>query len=221
MARQPRPLTPPVTSEYFQVAMKGLMAAAGGNDVNTVFLFHFRRLSGTVTPSKANINTAFQTAIGDKIALALNIRWAATINEIRRMNDALDANVAFSSTAVGAITGDSLPSDQAAYIFLRTGVRYYFGGKHLGPMSESDTTTTGDVWNSGTPSALARLTTIATAILNGFTDSDSNVWKSSVFSASASIIASNPTTIIGNDVTQALVNHRVGSMNRRKIASVY
>lgn len=218
MARQPRPETPPVTAEYFQCAMKGLMAAAGGNAVNTVFLFHFRRLSGSVTPSKANMNTAFEAAIATPIAAALNARWAATTNAWRRMNDALDANVDFSSALVGAITGDSMPSDQAAYIFCRTGVRYYFGGKHLGPMSESDTTTTGDVFNTA---CLTRLTTVATAILAGFTDSDSNVWKSSVFSPSSSQVSTNPVKIIGNDITQALVNHRVGSMNRRKVASVY
>jgi hypothetical protein len=218
MARRPRPLLPPTTAEYFQLAQKGLMAAAGSNSVPTVFLYHFRRLSGSVTPSKANINTAFESAIGTPVAAALNARWAATVNSIRRMNDALDANVDFTSTLVGAITGDSMPSDEAAFLFARTGVRYYLGGKHYGPMSESDTTTSGDIFNSG---CLTRLTAIATALLAGFTDSDGNVWKSSVFAASLSQVSTNPVTIIAADYTQVLPNHRVGSMNRRKVASVY
>jgi hypothetical protein len=218
MARPPRPLTPPVTAEYFQLAQKGLMAAAGGNSVNTVFLYHFRRTAGTTTPSKSSINTRFEATIGAAVAAALNARWAATVNSIRRLNDALDANVDFSSALVGAISGDSMPSDQAAYIFCRTGVRYYFGGKHYGPMSESDSTTTSDVFNSA---CLARLATIATALLAGFTDADGNVWASSILATKDSVLSTNPVTIIANDVTQALVNHRVGSMNRRKVSSVY
>lgn len=212
--------TPPITGPVVEVAMKGLMAAAGSGSVNTVFLFHFRRSGGTTPPSKANIDAAFQTAIATPIAAALNARWAATVDSVRFIQDALDAPIDFTSTLVGAITGDSMPSDQAAYLLLRTGVRgkSYKGSKHLGPMSESDTTTSGDIFNSG---CLTRLATIATAILGGFTDSDSNIWKTSVISTSLSTLRTNPTNIIGNDVVQVKVNHRVGGMNRRKVASVY
>lgn len=218
MARPPRTVATLVTGEYFQIAKKGLIAAAGSTSVNTVFLFHFRRSGGTTTPSKANLNTAFETAIGSVIAAALNIRWSATVNEIRRMNDALDPNVAFSLTQSGAITGDSMPSDQAAYLRLRTGLRRYLGSKHLGPMSESDTTTTSDQFNAD---CLTRLTAIVTAIVNGFTDSDGNIWKSSVFNFKDSVAATNPTILYANDVTEGAVNHTVGNMRRRKTASVY
>lgn len=200
--------------------MKGLIAAGGSGSVNTVFLFHFRRSGGTTSPSKSSINTAFAAAYAPSIVAALNNRWAATLNSIRFIDDALDGYVDFSSALVGAITGDSMPSDQAAYLLLRTGVRgkSYRGSKHFGPMSESDTTTSGDVFNSG---CLTRLAAIATAILPGFTDADGNVWKPCVVSSKYSQLEINPTTVIANDVTAINVNHRVGSMNRRKTASVY
>lgn len=212
--------TPPVTATVVQIAMKGLMAAAGSQSVKTVFLFHFRRSTGAGAPSKANIDAAFQAAIATPIAAALNNRWAATVDSLRFLNSALDGDVDFSSALIGLISGDSMPSDQAAYLLMRTGVRgkSYRGSKHLGPMSESDTTTTGDVFNAG---ALTRLSTIAAAILAGFTDSDGNVWKPSVVSTSLSQLRTDPVTIIANDAAQVSVNHRVGSMNRRKTASVY
>lgn len=200
--------------------MKGLMAAAGSGSVDTLFLFHFRRSAGTTSPSKANLDAAFQTAISTPIAAALNARWAATVDSVRFIDDALDGYVDFSNAAVGAISGDSMPSDEAAFLLMRTGVRgkSYRGSKHIGPMSESDTTTTGDVFNSG---CLTRLATICTAIVTGFTDSDGNTWKTTVVSQKFSQLVTNPTTVIANDVTACAANHRVGSMLRRKVASVY
>lgn len=204
-----------------EVAMRGLMDAGGSNSIPTNFLFHFRRTAVTVDPTKTAINTAFLAGPAAAIAAALNQRWNSTLNDIRYPNDATDPYQSFTTALSGAITGDSLVSDDAAYLLFRTALRgrQFRGSKHLGPMSESDRTTAAeDLWNAA---CLTRLAAINTALLAGFTDSTGNIWKFCILSRSLSQLSVNPTIVTVNDVTQGLVNKRTGSMLRRKVASVY
>lgn len=204
-----------------EVSLKGLIDAGGSNSVNTNFVFHFRRTAVSVNPTKAALNTIFQSAISAKVALALNAKWSASLNDIRWVNDAEDAYVSFSNTDVGAVTGDRLDTFTAAYLLFRTGLRgrNFRGSKHLAPMSESDVTTPDeDIWNSG---ALTRLAAINTALLAGMTDSTGNNWVFTILARKLSTTRTNPTNVITNDVTSALVNKRTGSMIRRKVKSVY
>lgn len=204
-----------------EVQMKGLIAAGGSQAVNTNFVFHFRRSSVAVNPTKTALNTIFQSAVSAPIAAALNARWSATLNDIRWVNDAEDALVSFTNTDVGAITGDRLDSFVSAMLLFRTGLRgrSFKGAKHLGPFSESDVTTTNeDLWNSG---CLTRLAAINTALMAGLTDSTGNVWNFTILSRLKSQLKLNPTDVVVNDVTAALVNKRVGSSIRRKVKSVY
>jgi hypothetical protein len=209
------------TVRVAEISLKGVIGSGGSNTVNTNFVFHFRRSSVAVNPSKSALNTIFQSAISAKIALALNHGWEAALNDIRWVNDAEDAYVSFTNTDVGAITGDRLDSFTAAYLLFRTGLRgrEFRGSKHLGPLSESDVTTTDeDIWNTG---CLTRLAAINTALLAGMTDSTGNVWNFTILSRSLSQLEVNPTDVIVNDVTATLVNKRSGSMLRRKVKSVY
>ena len=76
----------------------------------------------------------------------------------------------------------------------------------------------GDVLTSG---AIARFQDIGDAVLAGFTDSDGNGWnacvKSSKFGAQYLI---NPVTVVTFPLVQAIVNHTLGIMKRRKARSV-
>ncbi len=203
-----------------EVSLKGAMDSGGGNIVNTNFLFHYRRLGVANPPDKTTLKTGFVAGVGAAIAAALNVRWNASFVDIRWLNDATDPYTSFTSTLAGAITGDSLSSFEAAYLLLRTSLRgkSYRGSKHLGPMSESDITTTDeDLWNTG---ALTRLTTICTAILTDIITAD-NTWRSTVVSKSLSQLTVNPTSVIATDVVAAIPRKSVGSMIRRKIKSVY
>jgi hypothetical protein len=122
------------------------------------------------------------------------------------------------ATEVGAITGDRLQTFAAAFLLMRTGLRgrQFRGSKHFGPMSESDIGD--DVFNAG---CLARLATIATAMLATLTDTTGNQWKLTVLSRTLSQLQFNPTTVVTNDVTQILVRESVGTMRGRKVESVY
>lgn len=201
-----------------EIVMRGLIAAGGSNAVRTNFVFHYRRLAVSVDPTKTALNTIFTTDIATPVAAALNVDWAASLHDIRWVNDATDAYASFTATEVGAITGDRLQTFVAAYLLMRTGLRgrNYRGSKHLGPMSESDIGD--DVFNAG---CLTRLTTIATALGTTLTDSTGNQWKLTLLSRNLSQLKVNPTTVTTNDVTSILVRESVGTMRGRKVESVY
>lgn len=205
-----------------EVQKRGIITGGGAGEVRTSFVFHFRRLAVAVDPTKTGVNNAFETAIGAVIAAALNEDWDATTNTVRWVNDALDAPAEFSVTQSGAITGDRLASFATAYMLMRTAVRgrEYRGSKHFGPFSESDVThATGcDIYNAG---AMTRLNAIGTAVGSGFTDATGNNWVPCILSRKLSVLTENPTTVVTNDVTQCLVNQRVGTENRRKAPSLY
>jgi hypothetical protein len=206
---------------HVEVIVNSLSAAGGSNSRFWASVFHFRRTNTALAISKTQVDTAFQAAIATPMFAALNITLTQQNNSLRWLNDALDAPQFVTHALVGAITGDRMMTADSAFILLRTGVRgkSYRGSKHLGPMSESDTTTgTDDVFNAA---ALTRLAAVASAILAGFTDAGGNVWVPSVVSRKLSQLTKNPTTMIANDVVATAVNKRVGTMRHRKVKSVY
>lgn len=204
-----------------EIVVKGQIPSGGSNAINTVTIFHYRRQGVAVAPSKTALEAAFTAGPVVQLGLLLSARWAASMHDVRWLNDAEDPYLSIVATEVGAVTGDRLSSDIAAFILLRTGLRgrTFKGGKHLGPMSESDVTTTNeDIWNAGT---LTRIGNLATALLAPLTDSTGNIWNLTLVSRKLSQLKTNPTTVIANDVTQILGNKRVGTLLRRKVKSVY
>lgn len=204
-----------------EIHILGTMAAAGSNPVNTDFVFHYRRITLAVPPNKTNIQSAFTAAVGTPIYAALNATWSATALTVRFPNDPLDQFQTFANANVGAITGDRMSSEDSAYLTFKTSLRgkSYRGGKHIAPMSESDSTTgSEDLFNAG---ALTRLAAINTGLLAGLTDSDGNQWVFAVLSRKLSNFEVTPCVLELNDVVEARVNKRIGSMIRRKVKSVY
>jgi len=204
-----------------EISVKGKMDSGGSDAINTNFLFHYRRTATAVDPDKTALKVIFKSTVLTVIAAALNQRWNASLIDIRWVNDATDPYLSITDATAGAITGDSLQSDDAAYLLHRTALRgrKYRGSKHLAPLSESDVTTPDeDIWNSG---CLTRLAAINTALLTTLTDTTTNAWKYTILSRTDSQLKVNPTTVVVNDVTSALVNKRIGRMKRRYVKSVY
>jgi len=216
--------TPPPANQMvnLEVHIHGTCGAGGSNNRLSDTIFHFVRTTyNTPLGTKAQFDAAFQTNIVTPIAAALNHRWTQTRNSIRYLDDVNDAFVDISHTSPGLITGDSMTTINAAFLLLRTGIRgkSYLGKKHMFPLSESDTTAgTDDLLNTV---ALGLWGTVATNILNGFTDASGNVWKSTVYSRKLSVWRSNPTTIVNTPVTAVLINKRVGRMRHREVLSQY
>jgi hypothetical protein len=204
-----------------EVLMQGNVIAGGSNSRAYNMVYHYRRTTTSVPPSKANFLAAFVAATRLAILSASNVRLVLTGYQARWLNDATDPYVPLSDVHIGLVTGDSLPTDNAVFLLFRTGIRgkSYRGCKHFFPIAESHTTTgSDDILNAG---AITLWTAVATALLGTITDSDGNVWVPSVFSRKLSQVKMNPTTVVANDVTAVLLNKRIGSMRHRKVKSAY
>jgi hypothetical protein len=204
-----------------EIVLRGNIAAGGSSPVKTNFIFHYRRLA-TANPSNLG-NLYFQFNAGPMAAIvaALNARWTSSSVGLRWVNDATFQFFDVIVATPGAIAGDSLASDQAAYLLFRTGLRGRSnrGSKHLGPMSETDVTTPNDdIWNAG---CLTRLAAINTALMAPLATAEGNNYVLTTLSRKNSILNANPTTVVTADVVAALVNKRTGSMVRRKTKSIY
>lgn len=210
---------PTTTNTVVEIVMKGIAAAAGSTAKNIANTYHFRRGASPLTLVKANIESAFQTAIGANVIALLNARYTQTFTSVRVVNDPLDQAVDFAEAGVGAISGDSMSSLDTAFCKIQTGIKgkLYRGNKKYGPMSESDSTTTSDVFNAG---CIARFATLRTAFLAGFTDSDGNVWVPVLYSRKNDLLVTKPIVACA-DVTNFLLNKRIGKLSRREVVSAY
>lgn len=204
-----------------EVHITGVMAAGGSNAPKTDFSFHYRRTTVAVAPNKVNLAAQISANILTPIAAALNASWTSALIRVRWPNDAEDQFSDNTVAQAGAITGDRMASEDAAYLLFRTNLRgrTFRGSKHLGPMSESDST--GGSEDTFNAACLTRLATINTALLTPLTDADGNIWNFAILSRKLSQLKTNPTTVVINDVTSALVNKRIGTLNSRKAKSVY
>lgn len=203
---------------HAEIVMRGVAAAGGSDAKNINLVFHFRRVAVVIAPTKAALEGTFNGAIAAPILAALNARYTQTFTDTRWVNDAQDPYTSVVRAGVGAIAGDSLSTDQSAYLLHRTALRgrSFRGSKHLAPMSESDVGD--DIWNAG---CLARLATVNTALLTPLVDGTGNTWLYTIISRKISQTVVNPTTLFWVDVNQALVNKRIGTMLRRKVKSTY
>lgn len=204
-----------------EIVVNGLIAAGGSGNTPTANIFHFRRTTVVNPVNKANIDAAFQAAIVVPLGAALNNRWLQTRNDVRFLNDANDAYVPFAHAVAGAVAGDSMDSIATAFILLKTGLRgkSYRGSKKLGPLSEADTTSPNeDILNAA---AIARMTTLMTALGTPIVDANGNTWNLSVVSTKLSQVRLNPTVVSATDVATIALNKRISRLKKRQRKSVY
>jgi len=206
---------------HAEIIVYGDIASGGSSTVRTVTTFHYRRNAVVVAANKAALDTIFQANIVVPMAALLNNRWTQSRNTVRFINDPLDVATVFPHAAVGAITGDSMPTAACAYLLLRTGFRgkNWRGFKRIGPMSESDATAAfEDVFNAA---AIARFTTLRTAMITPIVDASPNTWTLEVVSREESQLAEVPVNVESADVNEILLNKRVTESKRRQVKSVY
>jgi hypothetical protein len=205
-----------------EIVLRGISSAGGSSAKNINLVFHYRRVATAVNPTKAALDTVFQATVAVPVIAALNARFTQGSTFIRWMNDAQDAYSSFAHAVVGGVGGDSMPDHEAAFLLYRTGLRgrSYRGSKHLGPMSEADTTGgTDDIFNAA---SLARLATAAAAMILPLPDATPNTWNPCVLSrVNPAQYIVNPTTVVSNDAISVSINKRVGTMRRRRVASIY
>jgi len=217
----------PVTAAQLrtvEIVIKGLASAQGSDSQEVINVFHFRRTATTNDVVKGNVGTAFTTAVVTPLIAALNVTYGVSELYIRMLEDVTDAyhvHTVAGAPLAGAITGDRRKPSESAFLLLKTPYRgrSYRGSKRLGPMSESDTTAgTADLFNAA---CLTRLTTIADAIMAGFASSEGNNWVPVIWSRKQSDMTTVPATVQSYDLSQILVNKRIGSQKSRTVDSVY
>jgi len=207
---------------HAEVILRGIATAGGSDAKNYNFVFHYRRVAVAVAPTKAALDVIFQATVAVPLIAALNARFTQGSTFIRWVNDAQDAYSSFAHAVVGGVGGDSMPNNEAAFLLYRTGLRgrSYRGSKHLGPMSEADTTAgSEDLFNAA---SLARLATAAAACIAALTDTTPNTWNPCVLTrVPPAQYVVNPTNVVTNDAVSVSVNKRVGTMRGRRVKSIY
>jgi hypothetical protein len=206
----------------YEVKLRGQIGSGGGRAIPTTTSFFYRRTTVSPVPSKSALAAAFEAAVTAKVALLVNARWTALGLDVRCVNDADDPFVTFPSVAVGAIAGDGLSSISNTYFLLRTGLRktVRFGGRHIGPLSESQVTTPNeDILNAA---ALVVAGNLGTAIGQSLVDAVPLTWVPVILRRKKPAqYRTNPTNAVYADVTQVLVNKRIAKLKRRQILSTY
>lgn len=202
-----------------EVIINGRMAAGGSNAKAAFNVFHYKRTSVAAPASKAAFNTAFQAAIVAPLLLAANVRYTPTVISYRWLNDPLDRPVFFTAAGVGAIPTDSQPSDDAVYYLFRTDKKgsNYRGNKHFAGCNEIDTTQ--DIL---TGAGLVRWQTLQTALAAPITDATPHTWLLQVVSRDPNLsnFTVTPCIIEANQVTEVLLDLNIGTMRRRRSATV-
>lgn len=213
----------PTTYRIAEIRTNALRSAQGSNSRQFLYTFHYALTTTTAAPTKTALDTKFQSDVAVPLFAALNVTLTQQNNQIRFLDDAFDAFTSFTHTVSGGVSGDSMPSFNSAYISLRSAIRSkkFRGGKHLGPLSESDTSSgTADIFNGG---ALTNFGNVAAALKATLTDSLSNVWTPVVWSRKyrGTVYKSNPTVLYVANITDAILNKRIGRMRKREVISVF
>jgi len=180
-----------------------------------VNVYTFSRTNLAVTAVKANILTAFKAAILDVLKLSQSVAYIADWIDIRFLDDETDPYLRQALTIDGTVAGDSLPSTMNVTVQLKTGLRgrNYRGSKHYGPISEADT-----VLDNLDAAAIVQFDLFAAALLAGFTDSDGILWSPWLCSRTLSYTGPMTAILVGQPITQVLVNPTLGTMRRRSQA---
>jgi len=206
---------------HVEIVCRGNITSGGSNARPTYNVFHFRRTTATANIDKTAVETAFQAAIAVPLAACLNNRWTQGSNNVRCINDPTDPYLTVPRAVVGGVAGDGLSTILWVYILMRTTLRggKFRGAKRIGPLSEADVTAGGDdILNAA---AIARFTTLRTAILAGFTDGGGDVWKTCVVSRQGADFRASPAVFTATDITQVLTNKRLGRTKVRETVSLY
>jgi len=206
---------------HVEIVLQGIMSSGGSDARNTYNVFHFRRTTTVGNINKAAVDTAFQAAIGVPFDACLNNRWSQANNNVRCLNDPTDPYLTTAHVVVGGVAGDGLSSVLWAYVLMRSSLRggAFRGAKRMGPLSEADVTAGGDdILNAA---SIARFATFRAALLAGFTDGGGTVWVPSVVSRKAADFRSYPAIFTSTDITQILLNKRIGRSKVRETQSQY
>ncbi len=211
------PVAPNASKTLAQIILKGTLAAGGGSTKDIALTFWYRRTAVVLTPTKLSLSNAFLAGPYAAMLAAFNIGWTLGTTNIRWFDDVFDPTTTTSLAGVGAIGTDRAASFNSIYMLFRSNVRgrKFIRGVHFPAVNEIDTTS--DVL---TGAGLVRWQAVQTSLIASLTDSIGNIWNPCVVTYKGSVWKSNPTSVTYNDVTQIVLDLNLGTMLKRKVATV-
>jgi hypothetical protein len=201
-----------------EVVVLGFTLAAGSNQTPCQNRYHYRRTTFVNLANKAQLSAAFIAGPMALLLAAANARYTPSALTIRWVNDAEDPPNQFAVPGVGAIATDSMVSEDACYMRLRTAKRgpRFNGSKHFGCVNEIDSV--GDVLVGA---GLVRWQAVQASLPVAIVDAGPNTWALAILSGPPlSQIKVNPTTVVVNDVLTVVLNRNLGNMRKRKCRRV-
>lgn len=201
-----------------QIEVKGTAATGGSSVTPAINVFSYQRTTSVNPFTKIALDTIFQTTVMVPLKAAMNVRYTPGSLTIRVLDDFNDYATVFPVAGVGAIATDSLPSNEAVYMLLRTTLRgrNYRGSKHFGPASEVDTTN-----DLLVGAGLVRWQAVQAAVLSNLVDANGNTWVPTVLSRDLSNLALLPiASVVATQVTDVLLDLNIGTMRRRRSTTV-
>jgi len=210
-------LAPIVVNKVLEVILQGRQAAAGSGIAPAGNVFYYRQTPGAVGPTKVAFGTIFQTTVIVPLLAATNARYSPVQVLLRFLDDAADPYVPFVLAGAGAIATDSEPSNDAVVVRLNSAFRgkTMRGFRHFAGTSEVDTT--GDIL---TGAGLARWQAVRDTCRAVMVDALGLTWTPFIRSRVGEQIKVNPTTVRGVDIVASVLDLNIGTMRRRKTATV-
>jgi len=207
-----------VAAPYFiEIVTRGTFTPTASPAKNIVSVWNFRRLTNSLLFDPTDIAAVFVTDWNASYLAIANSLYAQEQIECRGMDDPTAAVAVDVAPGNGGEESDAYAGDDAVYFQLRTGYRgrSFFGSKHLCGASESDVVN-GYLSGGGVTAWTTVKTQLETWTTTGLVDSAGNAWKLIVLSRVLSDLEANPSIFTGADVTEVLLNKRIGTMGRRR-----
>jgi len=205
----------PATPTFAELIYVGHSVESNGSSQAILNIIHFARISGPGTDTEADLVTAVKAELDTVLSNALSVGYVPDEVTCRFMDDPTRAKAVFTNDIIAAVTGDRHPSFVAAVtrkITYGRG-RSYRGSTHWAPIAESQTTL--DQLNAG---AITLWDLVVTGLQNLSAPfvAVADTWQMIVLSPTLSNLTVNPSLFSGAVCNEALLNHVVGTMRRRK-----
>jgi hypothetical protein len=201
----------PVFTNVIEIIVKGTSPPSSGGTRNIWNVFHYR-LSGGTLDGMAQLLGDFETKVFSFVSAQLSADYTGVSLQGRLVDDATSQFVVSGTPANGAIALPRLPNEVSVVLPLQcvNRGRSFRGSKHFAPVPSSSV-----LKDELTAGAVTAWGVVATKVGSPFT-SITGTYQPIVLSRILSQLKTNPTSLIGSDVSSALLNKTIGTMRKRK-----
>lgn len=209
----------PGDPQFVEAAVKGhIINNDGVTRKQIVNVFHYNRGTKIGAPTLATFEAAFVAKLQADYAACLSVALVGDVVTCRFIDSPTLIAMDFATPFPGAVGGDNQPSNESAYMLLRSDTRgkHYRGSKHFGPIAESSTLN-----QELAAGVLAAWATFATHVNDIITDATGTTWFPIVLSRTLSDLTVTPASLVYALITNVFTSKTLGTMRHRKERSRY